>query len=77
MLSLCKQGDHVLMFAEMYQPTRYMVRRVLSRYGIAHTMLSIEDIGGIERTLAARPTRLDHVRIADQSRAEGRRRSSA
>jgi cystathionine beta-lyase/cystathionine gamma-synthase len=58
MLSLCKQGDHVLMFAEMYQPTRYMIRRVLSRYGIAHTMLSIEDIDGIERTLAERPTRL-------------------
>ena len=58
MLSLCKQGDHVLMFAEMYQPTRYMIRRVLSRYGIAHTMLSIEDVEGIERTLAARPTRL-------------------
>ena len=58
MLSLCKQGDHVLMFAETYQPTRYMIRRVLSRYGIAHTMLSIEDIEGIERTLAERPTRL-------------------
>jgi cystathionine beta-lyase/cystathionine gamma-synthase len=58
MLSLCKQGDHVLMFAEMYQPTRYMIRRVLSRYGIAHTMLSIEDVDGIERTLAERPTRM-------------------
>jgi cystathionine beta-lyase/cystathionine gamma-synthase len=58
MLSLCKQGDHVLMFAQMYQPTRYMIRRVLSRYGIAHTMLSIEDVEGIERTLGERPTRL-------------------
>jgi cystathionine beta-lyase/cystathionine gamma-synthase len=58
MLSLCKQGDHVLMFAEMYQPTRYMIRRVLSRYGIDHTMLSITDVDGIERTLATRPTRL-------------------
>ena len=58
MLSLCKQGDHVMMFAEMYQPTRYMIRRVLSRYGIAHTMLSIEDVDGIERTLAERPTRM-------------------
>jgi cystathionine beta-lyase/cystathionine gamma-synthase len=58
MLALCKQGDHVLLFAEMYQPTRYMIRRVLSRYGVAHTMLSIEDVAGIERTLAARPTRL-------------------
>ena len=58
MLSLCKQGDHVLMFAEMYQPTRYMIRRMLSRYGIEHTMLSIEDVEGIERTLASRATRL-------------------
>lgn len=58
MLSLCKQGDHVLMFAEMYQPTRYMIRRILARHGIAHTMLSIEDVDGIERTLAQRATRL-------------------
>jgi cystathionine beta-lyase/cystathionine gamma-synthase len=58
MLSLCKQGDHVILFAEMYQPTRYMIRRVLARFGIAHTMLSIEDVAGIERTLAERPTRL-------------------
>ena len=55
MLSLCKQGDHVVLFAEMYQPTRYMIRRILSRYGIAHTMLSIEDTDAIERTLASTP----------------------
>ncbi|HEY5757039.1 MAG TPA: PLP-dependent transferase, partial [Steroidobacter sp.] len=42
-LALCKQGDHVVLFAEMYQPTRYMIRRVLARYGVTHTMLSIED----------------------------------
>jgi cystathionine beta-lyase/cystathionine gamma-synthase len=58
LLSLCKQGGHVILFAEMYQPTRYMVRRLLSRYGVAHTMLSIEDTQAIERTLAATPTRL-------------------
>jgi cystathionine beta-lyase/cystathionine gamma-synthase len=57
-LALCKQGDHVVLFAEMYQPTRYMVRRILARYGVAHTMLSIEDAAAIERTLAAKPTRL-------------------
>src|SRR5688572_26892403 len=32
LLALCKQSDHVLLFAEMYQPTRYMVRRLLSRF---------------------------------------------
>lgn len=58
LLSLCKQGDHVILFAEMYQPTRYMIRRILGRFGVTHTMLSIEDIDAIERTLASTPTRL-------------------
>ena len=58
MLALCKQGDHVVMFAEMYQPTRYMIRRLLARYGVTHTMLSIEDTAAIEQTLASKPTRL-------------------
>lgn len=58
LLALCKQGDHVLLFAEMYQPTRYMVRRLLERYGVTHTMLSITDTAGIERVLASTPTRV-------------------
>ena len=58
LLSLCKQGDHVIVFAEMYQPTRYMVRRLLARYGVQHTMLSIEDTDRLESTLEQKPTRL-------------------
>jgi cystathionine beta-lyase/cystathionine gamma-synthase len=58
LLALCKQGDHVVLFAEMYQPTRYMIRRLLARYGVMHTMLSIEDTVGIEQTLASKPTKL-------------------
>jgi cystathionine beta-lyase/cystathionine gamma-synthase len=58
LLSLCKQGDHVLFFAEMYQPTRYIVRRLLARYGVRSTMLSIEDTEGIVNLMAATPTRL-------------------
>src|SRR5262245_24672749 len=58
LLGLCKQGDHVVLFAQMYQPTRYMIRRVLARYGVRHTMLSITDTEAIERTLATTPTRL-------------------
>ncbi len=58
LLALCKQGDHVILFSEMYQPTRYMIRRVLARFGVTHTMLSIEDTAGIEQALAGKPTRL-------------------
>lgn len=83
--ALCKQGDHVICFAEMYQPTRYIVRRLLSRYGVRHTILSIIDTDAIEHTLASTPTRLvvfetptnpvlkiaDLPRIAAAARAHG------
>jgi cystathionine beta-lyase/cystathionine gamma-synthase len=58
LLALTKHGDHVLCFLESYGPTRYLIRRLLARFGVSHTLLSIEDLDGIERTLAGRPTRL-------------------
>jgi cystathionine beta-lyase/cystathionine gamma-synthase len=58
LLSLCKQGDHILVFVESYPPTRYLIQHLLSRYGVTHTLLSIEDLAGIERVLRDTPTRL-------------------
>jgi len=58
LLSLCKQGDHILAFMESYGPTRYIVQGVLGKYGVTHTLLSIEDLAGIERVLRDTPTRL-------------------
>jgi len=58
LLSLCKQGDHVLAFVESYGPTRYLVQRLLAKFGVGHTLLSIEDRAGIERVLAGTRTRL-------------------
>ena len=58
LLSLCKQGDHVLAFVESYGPTRYIVQHLLAKFGVTHTMLSIEDLAGIERVLLHIPTRL-------------------
>ncbi|MCU0975479.1 MAG: PLP-dependent aspartate aminotransferase family protein [Steroidobacteraceae bacterium] len=58
LLSLCKAGDHVLCFVEAYGPTRAIIRGMLARFGVEHTLLSIEDDDGIERVLASRPTRL-------------------
>jgi cystathionine beta-lyase/cystathionine gamma-synthase len=58
LLALTKQGDHVICFIETYNPTRYLVRRMLARFGVTHTMLSIEDTAGLERALAEHRTRL-------------------
>jgi cystathionine beta-lyase/cystathionine gamma-synthase len=58
LLCLLKAGDHVAYFAEMYQPTRALIRRLLGRLGVSSTMLSVDDLHALERTLAATPTRL-------------------
>ncbi len=58
LLGLLKSGDHVLCFVETYSPTRTLIRRTLARYGVKHTMLSIEDNDGIERVLRGTPTAL-------------------
>ena len=50
-LALCKQGDHVVAFVESYGPTRYIVQHVLAKYGVTHSLLSIEDRAAIERVL--------------------------
>lgn len=74
--ALCKQGDHLVVFAEGYGPTRAMARRVLARFGVKHTILSIDDLAGLERVLRETPTRLmifesptnPVLKIADLSR---------
>jgi cystathionine beta-lyase/cystathionine gamma-synthase len=58
LLALLSQGDHVLGFVETYGPTRGLLARTLARFGVRHTLLSIDDHAGIERVLATTPTRL-------------------
>jgi cystathionine beta-lyase/cystathionine gamma-synthase len=58
LLSLTRTGDHILCFIETYGPTRNIIRRLLGRFGVEHTFLSIEDLAGVENVLASRPTRL-------------------
>lgn len=58
LLGLTKADDHVLCFVETYAPTRTLIRRVLARFNVRHTMLSIQDDVGIERVLRTTPTRL-------------------
>jgi cystathionine beta-lyase/cystathionine gamma-synthase len=58
LLSLTRQGDHVLCFIETYGPTRHLIRHTLAKYGVEHTMLSLDDLVGVERVLSSRPTRL-------------------
>ncbi len=58
LIALTRAGDHILCFVETYGPSRHVIRRLLARFGVTHTMLSIEDLAGIARTLSSQPVRL-------------------
>jgi len=58
LVGLTRAGDHVIFFVEGYGPTRQIIRGLLARFGVTHTMLSIDDCDGLERELAGRRTRL-------------------
>jgi cystathionine beta-lyase/cystathionine gamma-synthase len=57
-LSLLRQGDHVLGFVETYAPTRRALQRILGRFGVSLSLISIDDLEGAERILAEKLTRL-------------------
>jgi len=58
MLHVLKAGDHVVYFAELYGPTQALIRRLLARFGVSSTMLSIDQLDELERELDSTPTRL-------------------
>ena len=58
LLALANQNDHIICFVETYNPTRYLIRRLLARFAVTHTLLGIEDLAGVQRVLAERRTRL-------------------
>jgi cystathionine beta-lyase/cystathionine gamma-synthase len=76
LLTQLRAGDHLLCFVETYGPSLHLIQGLLARFGITHTMLSIEDDAGIERVLAERQTKLVYfesptnpiTRIADIAR---------
>jgi cystathionine beta-lyase/cystathionine gamma-synthase len=58
LLALLRAGDHVLCFIETYGPSRQLIQGLLGRFGVEHTMLSIEDDAGIDHVLSGRRTKL-------------------
>ena len=66
LLALTKQGDHILCFVETYNPSRYLIRRLLGRFGVTHTMLSIEDLAGHRAGAGRAPDAARVVREPDQ-----------
>jgi cystathionine beta-lyase/cystathionine gamma-synthase len=58
LLALTRTGDHVVFFVEGYGPTRQFISGMLAGYGVRHTLLRLDDLEGLQATLAAQPTKL-------------------
>ena len=58
LLALTRSGDHVVFFIEGYGPTRQFITGMLAGYGVRHTLLRLDDLDGLQATLAAQPTKL-------------------
>jgi cystathionine gamma-synthase len=50
-LALVKAGSHVVLFSDCYRRTRQFVQAVLSRYGVAHTLVPPADVDAMEAAL--------------------------
>ncbi len=67
LLALTRQGDHILCFVETYNPTRYLIRRLLGRFGVNSTMLSIEDLGRHRARAEGHTDAPDRIRVTHES----------
>ncbi len=57
LLGSLRAGDHVVIFVESYKPTRVLVREILPRYGITHSLLSVTDLEAMEDVFSWPETR--------------------
>ena len=58
LLSLLKEGDHVITFVQSYKPIRFLIRDLLAKFGVKFSFLSIFDHKSIEETVKRNNTRL-------------------
>ncbi|HEX5419117.1 MAG TPA: PLP-dependent aspartate aminotransferase family protein [Gammaproteobacteria bacterium] len=58
LLGNVQAGDRIVIFGESYRPTRIAVRKLLPRFRIEHSMLSIHDLEAVEEAFARPETKL-------------------
>lgn len=76
LLSLLKQGDHIIFFREVYRPSRIFIRETLPRFGIDHSMLKLCEADQLEKHIVQGKTKIiyfesptnPHLQIADIKR---------
>jgi cystathionine beta-lyase/cystathionine gamma-synthase len=58
LIALLSAGDHFILLREGYKSTRHFAEKVLSRMGISHTVIGVEDTKNIEPFIQKGKTKL-------------------
>lgn len=58
LISLLRSGDQVVYFLESYKPTRYLIEKILKKFGVVGIKLSLDDHQGIARAFADEKTKV-------------------
>lgn len=56
--TVCSPGDHVILPDNAYGGTHRLVASILSRWGVEHTPVALDDLEAVAAALRARPTRV-------------------
>ncbi len=48
-LALLKPGDHALVFAESYLPTRYLLRDLMKKFGVEHSLVFYDQLNELKK----------------------------
>ncbi len=51
LFALCKQGSHVVLFADCYRRSRQFVSHFLARFGVSHTLVPAADVSALEHAI--------------------------
>jgi cystathionine beta-lyase/cystathionine gamma-synthase len=58
LLALLNSGDHFILLREGYKSTRHFSEKVLERFGIAHTLLGIDQLDDLDQYIIPHRTKL-------------------
>ncbi len=58
LMALLNAGDHLILLRESYKSTRLFVETVLTRFGVTHTLLTVDDLSEITKHIQPGKTKV-------------------
>lgn len=58
LFSLLRQGDHVILLREAYKSTRFVIEKVLAKFGVSFSIVPVDDITEVDASVIPGKTKL-------------------